>query len=196
MIGAPQWTAIEFMHAQSAEGVLHIRCLADFLHRRHLLRLFFFLRPPCACVVCDREKTLGRAATTRLDDPTTTRSRRQRQRASSLQTLLFLRPRLVLVPPWVTIEFGPFKHLRSPIPAAHLAFTIPFAHPNFVHALAAYPRTQISAVLLHSLYTQTRLHLPILLNCSALLCSARHPRPEVPPALHLCTCTPAASQFW
>ena len=55
MIGAPQWTAIEFMHAQSAEGVLHIRCLVDFLHRRHWLRLFFFLRPPSLCVcVCVR----------------------------------------------------------------------------------------------------------------------------------------------
>lgn len=63
------------MHAQSAEGVLHIRCLVDFLHRRHWLRLFFFLRPPSLCVcVCVRVCDCESAGQSRHDS-----TRRQRQ---------------------------------------------------------------------------------------------------------------------
>lgn len=115
------------------------------------LRLFFFLRPPSVCVcVCVRVcvtdcENAGRSR----DDSTTRRPHHDKITTSTSQTttdnLPPRRPRLVLVlvPPWVAIEFGPCSRAISSRLAAqsrqHIClWPYPFAHPNSVHALAAY----------------------------------------------------------
>ena len=117
------WSAAVDCHRVHAprQGDLHIRCvLDDLLHRRHSLRLFFFAVLPVCVHVCDSVTVLGRARR-RLDDhgndddltPNTT---------SILPAHPPLRPRLVLVPPWVTIEFGPSPASSQPNPGSTFGF--------------------------------------------------------------------------
>lgn len=154
------------------QGHLHIRCvLDDLLHRRHSLRLFFFAVLPVCVHVCDSVTVLGRARR-RLDDHGNDDDLTPKTSSILPANPLLLRPRLVLVPPWVTIEFGPSPASSQPNPGSTFGFhhtlslTRTLYTPSLPICLCA--RSHISAVLLHSLYTYNSIHLPILLDCSVL----------------------------